>query len=165
MSYRKALVAFCCSSLAVIFAGCGGGDSVEAYHLSGKVTFDGKPIPTGQIYFMPDTNKGNSGPAGFAKITDGVYDTSLEGGKPQVGGAMIVKIEGMSSVDQSAGGADDDSAEAEAMEEVTLQALFPTFQMEAELPKEEDTKDFDVPAHAGDVEPVKGEETRTPGGV
>lgn len=165
MFQRMLLVPLACFCLTIVSAGCGG-DSVETYHLSGKVTFDGQPIPSGQIYFMPDTNKGNSGPAGFAKITDGQYDTSLEGGKGHVGGAMIVKIEGMSTVDQAAtGGEDDLSAESEAMEEVTLQALFPTYQVEAELPAEDSTKDFDVPAEAGEVEPIRGEDTRGAGGV
>ena len=58
-------------SLALV--GCGG--AVESgpprFRLSGKVTFDGKPVPAGTIYFEPAT-----GPAGSAQIKDGQYDTA-----------------------------------------------------------------------------------------
>ena len=40
--------------LAVAAAGCGGDG---ANRVSGKVTFNGKPLPAGKIYFTPDGAK------------------------------------------------------------------------------------------------------------
>src|SRR5207245_327431 len=59
----------------------------------GKVTFNGKPLPAGRIFFLPNAAKGNSGRGGFADIKDGAYDTRHKGG-PTPGGALIVRIDG-----------------------------------------------------------------------
>ncbi len=49
------------------------------YHVTGKVTFDGKPIPIGKIYFHSNVPRGNAGPPAFAEIQEGVYDTRTGG--------------------------------------------------------------------------------------
>src|SRR6185436_20432354 len=85
--FRGALIGLCAVSL----SGCGGN---TGYHVSGVVNFDGKLIPAGKIYFTPDTSKKNAGAAGFATIQNGAYNTASSDGKLQVGGPMIVKIEG-----------------------------------------------------------------------
>jgi hypothetical protein len=53
---------------AVAFAGCGSNpdEGPTRYQVSGQVTFDGKPVPTGSITFVTP-----SGPSGSAQITDG----------------------------------------------------------------------------------------------
>jgi hypothetical protein len=51
-----------------LFAGCGGPDSDRA-SISGKVTFDGEPVKTGQIAFEPQ----GQGRFGIAQIVDGAY--------------------------------------------------------------------------------------------
>ena len=48
--------------------------------LHGKVTFDGKPLPTGQIRFVP--LEGTSGPKSGAVIIDGQYTADGKGGVP-----------------------------------------------------------------------------------
>src|SRR3954469_18289896 len=63
------------------------------YHLSGNVTFDGKPVPAGKIYFHADIPRGNSGPPAFADINQGAYDTR-KGGSGGQGGPVLVAIEG-----------------------------------------------------------------------
>lgn len=68
--------------------GCGGEPS-DAVRLSGEVTFKGQPVPEGMIYFDP---KG-TGTQGFAKISDGKYDTRSDG-RPAPLGAVTVRIEG-----------------------------------------------------------------------
>src|SRR5205807_6772258 len=80
-----ALVAACLAA-----PGCGGSRGVE---VSGEVTFDGKPVPAGRIYFNPDVTKGNDGPQGYAEIHDGKFDTS-KGGKGACGGPTVVVISG-----------------------------------------------------------------------
>lgn len=44
--------------------GCGSNDAPDRFHISGKVTFAGEPVPAGQIIFEPDASQQNSGPQG-----------------------------------------------------------------------------------------------------
>lgn len=119
-------------------AGCGGGASDGGdVHVSGSITFDGKPIPAGKVYFSPDNSKGNSGPSGYADIKDGKFDTS-DGGRPTAGGATVVRIEGF----------DPNSASSEDNGEDVMKALFPTYETTAELTGSKATQDFAVPAEA-----------------
>lgn len=131
--------------------GCGS-DAPETYHVSGNVTFDGKPVPAGLIRFTPDSSKDNSGPAGYAPIQDGKYDTSAAGGKGHVGGPMIVQIDGSSSQPGEAP-VDESGVEPD------IEVLFSTWQTTADLPKEDSTQDFEVPVEAGNVK-TEAETTR-----
>ncbi len=109
--------------LCVGLAGCGdGGDSTKRFDVSGAVTFDGKPVPSGTILFEPDS--GNRGPAGFAQIRDGKYDTSV-GGKGTVGGPHVARLSGADKT-----------------------ALFSDYVVKVDLPQQQSTKDFEVPASA-----------------
>jgi hypothetical protein len=99
------------------------------------VTYDGgKPVPAGRIYFSPDTTKGNDGPQGFAVIHDGKFDTRKNGRAP-IGGPMIVRINACEA------GADPSSA-------MVGPHLFKDYEMAIDLPKEDSTQTFDVPATA-----------------
>ena len=49
--------------------GCGPADEFQHVGVSGKVTFGGKPMPSGTITFVPLA----SGPAAYGTITDGQY--------------------------------------------------------------------------------------------
>lgn len=132
------------SAVACCFAiGCGGN---KGYRVSGKVTFKGLPIPSGKIYFIPDSSKGNKGPTGYADIKDGAYDTDAPGGNGSIGGPMIVKIEG---IDNSG------PARADPSGEITARSLFPPYEVKMDLPKEVTTKDIDVPADAVKGPPKK----------
>lgn len=113
-------------------SGCNRSAGPKRYHISGTVTYQGKPVPFGDIMFVPDNSKGNSGPAGFAKIKDGKFDTSVDG-KGMIGGAQEITING-SSV-----------ARPEGSDEA-IPALFPQYQTQAELPQAKMTLDFEVPA-------------------
>jgi len=76
-------------------AGCSG--ERKAYPISGTVTYDGRPVPAGVVWFDPDSSKGTKGPQGFAYIQDGVFDTEGEGhrkGRGVYGGAYVVRVEG-----------------------------------------------------------------------
>jgi hypothetical protein len=124
--------------LAVVFAGaagCGGG---PPYHVAGKVTFDGKPLPLGRIYFDPDPGQQNTGPSGYTDIVDGEYDTS-RAGKGVSGGATVVRIQGFKKegADASGFGA----------------PLFQEYTVRVELPRDHSTKDFDIPAKAAGALP------------
>ncbi|MCZ2342770.1 MAG: hypothetical protein LC104_13420 [Bacteroidales bacterium] len=71
-------------------AGCNRGP--ETYTLSGQVTFHEKPVPSGTIYWEPDTEKGGTGPQAIAKIENGQYRTAT--GKGVGWGAYKVKVVG-----------------------------------------------------------------------
>lgn len=122
--------------------GCGASDG---YRVSGKATFEGKPIPIGRIYFTPDASKQNTGAAGYATIKDGTYDTSAEGGMGVLGGPMIVKIEGSDGVRT------DD-------EHPFGNQLFYAHEVPVDLPKSSTTKDFDVPSTAVNPPPPPRQE-------
>jgi hypothetical protein len=65
--------------------GCGNADAGRAA-VSGKVAFDGQPLPTGQIAFEPQ----GPGRFGIAQIVDGAYQMpSQQGPTP---GKYIVRI-------------------------------------------------------------------------
>jgi hypothetical protein len=114
---------------AVAFAGCGSkpDEGPTRYQVSGQVTFDGKPVPTGTITFVT-----TSGPSGSAQITDGKYDTRT--GKGVVGGPHQVMIEGFDGKGTELGAVGN--------------PIFNPYRIEADLPQEDTTKDFVVPASA-----------------
>jgi len=60
-------------TLALTLGGCGGG-SAPLQPVSGKVSYRGTPVPTGQIVFIPDASRGGSGPLAVGEIrADGTY--------------------------------------------------------------------------------------------
>lgn len=130
--------------LAVFFAfvffanGCGS-RGPETYHVSGTVTLEGKPVPAGSVLFEPDQSKGNKGPAGFAKIKDGKFDTRA-GGRGTVGGPHVVKIMAL------------DGVPAEEMPEGT--PLAPEYTTQVDLPKKEGHQlEFNIPRSASSGAP------------
>ncbi len=123
---------FGCGVLLLLAAGCGRG-GVERYDVSGTVTFDGQPVPLGQIMFQPDGSKGNRGPAGVAKIENGHFDTSPTD-KGTVGGPHVVIISGY----------DGKNIDIDA-EMPAGSSLFPDYRTTADLPKDDTTLDFNVP--------------------
>jgi hypothetical protein len=78
------------AALAGAAAGCNGPDESR---VTGTVTFDGRPIPDGWVCFTPDSAKGNVGPQGRARITNGQYDTGAAGGRDVVAGPVRVRID------------------------------------------------------------------------
>ena len=73
--------------LAMLLTGCGGGPRLGK--VSGRVTFNGKPVPTGTIMFYPD-----AGPAAVGAIgPDGTYTlTTIKPGDGAVVGSHRVTI-------------------------------------------------------------------------
>jgi hypothetical protein len=116
--------------LAALLAGCGG---ERVHHLSGTVTFQGKPVPAGHIVFEPSAGSENGGSPAFAKIKDGRYDTRLEG-QGTVGGPHTVLIHGRDGIPRG--------------ELLNGLPLFQDYSTTADLPNEEGTLDFEVPASA-----------------
>lgn len=117
-----------------LFSGCGPGGAPQ-HNVAGTVTFDGQPVPRGSIRFLPDTEKGNTGPGGAAEITNGAFDTA-KAGSGTVGGRHIVIIDGF-----------DGNAQPE--NELPIgKPLFTEFRTNVDLPKQDATgQDFTVPKH------------------
>jgi hypothetical protein len=131
-----------CGALLLAGAGCGR-RAVERYDVSGTVTFDGRPVPVGQIMFQPDTSKGNRGPAGVAKIENGRFDTS-KSDKGTVGGPHVVTITGF------------DNKDVNPDEELPVgMPLFPEYRTTVDLPKEDTTQQFDVPKAGENLDPAE----------
>lgn len=63
--------------LALVSAGCGK-SGIERVYVSGKATYEGKPIEIGQIRFVPITPA--TGPVTIERIKDGQYETKTTGG-------------------------------------------------------------------------------------
>ncbi len=135
----RIVVSVCCLGLVAVL-GCGGGaGDVDRYDVSGTVTFDGKPVPSGTITFLPA--QGNTGPGGNANIKDGKYDTAIDGKGP-TGGPHDVVITGF-------------DGNADPGNEMPLgKPLFSEYKTKADLPKEKATQDFEVPADAKAKEPA-----------
>jgi hypothetical protein len=125
--------------------GCGGS---SGNRVSGKVTFKGQPVPAGKVMIAPDVAKGNSGETGYADIKDGAYDTSAEGGKGAVKGAVVISINGFDPTPPPGAGPD-----------VTSTQLFNNYQKPVDLPDGASVQDIDVPAEAANAPVETGERT------
>ena len=75
-------------------AGCGGGLDVIPVH--GTVTFAGKPIPDGEIRFVPI--EGTKGPASVGNIVNGEYKVEARGGVPVGKHRIEIRIIGRAGV-------------------------------------------------------------------
>ena len=118
------------SLCALLVAGCGSSDpGPSRYRVSGNVTFNGQPVPTGTIYFET-----SQGPAGVASISNGKFDTKT--GKGVVGGPHKVLIEGFDGQGANPG--------------EPGKPIFKPFRIEASLPQSNTKQDYEVPASAAD---------------
>jgi len=112
----------------LLVLGCAKSDGLERYRLSGSVTYDGQPVPKGEIQFTPNSREGNPGPGTFLKIENGQYETAA--GKGVLGGPYGVRIVGY-----------DGKANSESDLGVSL---FKPFSERVDLPKEDSTRDFEI---------------------
>ena len=77
----------------LVVAGCGPTGPAR-YQLEGRVTFEGRPVPSGLIRFEPDATRGNAGPVGYAAIIDGRYTTATQGSKGALKGSLVAIMTG-----------------------------------------------------------------------
>jgi hypothetical protein len=66
--------------LTATFVGCGDVED-DSVPISGNVTLDGAPLPSGTITFLPTDG---IGPSAGAQITEGQYETNVVPGSKQV---------------------------------------------------------------------------------
>lgn len=87
--------AFLAASLLAALAatvGCSGDAGPRRHAVRGTVTFQGKPVPSGEVTFEPDARAGNKGPASWGEIRSGKY--SIGRAKGHLGGAYIIRVTG-----------------------------------------------------------------------
>jgi hypothetical protein len=113
--------------LMCLVAGCLSDPGPKRYRVSGEITFDGKPVPDGEILFTPDSGKGNSGPQGVAIIKDGRYDTSGTRAPGVAGGPTVVQVAALSD---------------------PTGKLLCEYQFTIDLPKSDTTHRIEIPASA-----------------
>ncbi len=84
----------CVASLVLLMSlvGCGP-PKEDIYRVHGTVTFKGKPVPKGNVFFDPDGTKGTSGKQGFAGIVDGKFDTAAPDGDGIKKGDYTVRVQ------------------------------------------------------------------------
>lgn len=110
--------------LLLVLVGCSKGPTRR--EIRGKVTYGGKPVFYGTIYFEPDRAAGNVGPQGAGEIREGVYKTNPDYGP--VPGRTVVRINGW---DQAPGG---------------VPPVFANYETRVDLPDaDQKDLDFDVP--------------------
>jgi hypothetical protein len=125
--FRSAAAVLTCFGFMLL--GCG--ENEKLYDVSGTITFEGEPIPKGLIFFDPDSTKGTAGTQGFANIENGKFDTAAAGkGKGIRGGTYNIRISGFDG--------------KEAPEAPFGKFLFPEEQLTKDLPKQNQTFDYDV---------------------
>ncbi len=81
----------------VTMPGCGGSSEQPRYELSGEVTRNGEPVPSGMITFRSLVSTGGTAD-GFAPIKEGKFDTS-DGGRGHFGGPHEITITASVPVD------------------------------------------------------------------
>jgi hypothetical protein len=118
-----------------ILAGCGGPKGPPRYELSGNVTFRGEPVPRGLILLVPDITKGNEGPAAHALIVQGKYKTPV--GQGVMGGPYVATIEGYEAGRMQGAG---------RKRKPLAKQLFSGVKMSIDLPHQDSTHDFVIPA-------------------
>lgn len=78
----KALPAVLGCLFALSACGCGGPKGPPFVPVEGRVTFAGKPVTVGEIFFAPDISKGADGPMSVGELrTDGSYSLRGPGGR------------------------------------------------------------------------------------
>lgn len=120
--------------VALGLAGCSGAKPTA--QLSGKVTFKGKPVPSGYINFMPDSTKQSYGEVRMVRIKDGDYATKEGNANGIFPGEAVIMISGFDGqrVDYYPDG----------------KQIFNPWQTTGTVPTGKGTMDFTVPDSAAD---------------
>lgn len=133
MTIRFLYVGWLLSCVALACTGCGDKGPTR-YQLSGKITYQGQPIPAGIIYFDPDLTEGNDGVQGHATIANGEYDTRNDGGQGPGGGKYFVRVYAHDGVP--------------APELPMGRPMFSEVTIPVELPLSDGQKDLEIPAQS-----------------
>jgi hypothetical protein len=84
----RVIVGVVAIALLAVVSGCGS-DGPRREIVTGRVTYQGTPVPRGKVIFEPA--HGSSGPLGTATIVDGSFQT--ERGRGPAAGPLLVRVE------------------------------------------------------------------------
>jgi hypothetical protein len=118
--------------LILVLAGCGG-DGFDHRRIQGTVTFDGKPVESGSIFFEPTASVGTYAPTLYLKVQNGKFDTGEEGPIP---GKYTVVVGGFDESKQRPG---DEGG-------TYTPPLFETYRFDVDSPPPNNTLNVEVPA-------------------
>jgi hypothetical protein len=80
-------------SALLLVGGCSSEPDLQTAVVTGRVTLDGKPLTSGEVIFVPDDTKGNSGPIGAGAIQpDGQYEIWTVGQKGALLGCHRIRV-------------------------------------------------------------------------
>jgi hypothetical protein len=134
MSLNQRFFWVSCAILVVTLAiGCKPGPKVSK--ISGNVTFKGKPVPAGYITFTPDVATGTLGQVVGFQIRDGKYDSQSNVPPGLAPGTYKIRIGGFDGVKIPLWGQG--------------KQIFNPVEDNCVVPEGSSTKDFEIPASAG----------------
>ena len=125
--YNLAILSFVCA------IGCTPVPKVT--HISGNVTFKGEPVPAGYITFTPDVAAGTLGQVVGFQIQNGKYDSATNVPPGLAPGKYKVRIGGFDGKRIPMWGQG--------------KQIFNPIEDQCDVPEGETTRDFEVPASAG----------------
>ena len=114
---------------ALLCSGCGR-DGPPRYRVAGTVTYGGQPVQAGRVILEPDAEAGNSGPAAYADIRAGRYETLPEMGC--VGGPHVVRVICLTGV-------------PEGSELAEGRMICPEYREDLDVPQKNSQHNIDVP--------------------
>jgi hypothetical protein len=120
----------------LLLPGCGEG--FPRHRLSGKVTYQGKPVEYGTIVFEPEESIGKIAPTGFARIENGAFQTDRA--ESPTTGAYKVRVLGYDKSKMK--------LDAGPNEIIDTPELFPEHILRVEIPPPDGKLDIEVPATA-----------------
>ena len=115
----------------MLLGGCGT-DGPRRYHVEGTVVYGDKPVQAGRVIFEPDPSAGNSGPAAYADIQAGRYET-LDG-KGCIGGPHTLRVICLTGV-------------PEGNELAEGRMICPEYRQLVDMPRVHSQHDIQVPAN------------------
>jgi hypothetical protein len=114
----------------------GGGcrdDGLTRHRIRGTVTYQGRPVRSGAIFFEPTASVGQLAPTVYLPIRDGQYDTGSQG--PVAGKYQVI-----------VGGFDESKKRVDSDGVTHTELLFPNYILEIEVPVPGGRLDIEVPA-------------------
>jgi hypothetical protein len=113
-------------------SGCGG-EGLDRHRIRGTVTFQGKPVEFGAIFFEPTESVGKIAPTVYLPVRGGKFDTEDAG---PIAGKYSVVVGGQDTAKERV---DDDGI-------THTERLFQDYRFEVEIPPPNNTLDVEVPA-------------------
>jgi hypothetical protein len=124
-----------CWIVVLSLTGCGGADPFERYEVAGTVTYQGSPVQHGTLRFEPHATVGAEAPTAYGKIEEGAFLIPREEGP--IEGKYKVYVSGFDHSKM-----DPNPAPHEPVE---TPELFPTFQLDVDVPLADGKLEIQVP--------------------